>query len=160
MSLSTETSRHLSATFANALTTLALYKRRLPRLHPKVDHAAIGTMRVMAGEPRRISAIAEATHADLSVVSRQVSALTAAGMATKVSDPDDGRASLVALTPEGEEFVSSLTDRRATWMHEILHDWSDQDARDFDRLLEKFSHSLIAFEKATDSETTTAKDTL
>src|SRR5262249_38679467 len=46
--------------------------------------------------PRRLGALADAVHSDISTVSRQVSALVKLGLVERRADPDDGRVSLLA----------------------------------------------------------------
>src|ERR671932_19145 len=52
--------------------------------------------------PARVSAVAEALHVDLSVASRQISALTAAGHVRRDPNPQDARSHLVAITASGQ----------------------------------------------------------
>ena len=146
MNVTPETVARLSTTFSSSLRTMATHKRRLPRLHPRVDYSSMLFLNALAAGPKRVSALAEETHTDVSTVSRQVSALTGLGLTAKVTDPDDGRAYLVALTTQGEEFIASIARYRATWMSDVLTGWTEDDALALDRLLNKFSQSLIDYE--------------
>jgi len=86
---------------------LGMFLRRVNRLHDKrsdspvegPDRAAYALLgRVAADGPLRPSALAGDMCVDLSVVSRQVAALEAAGLVARSSDPADRRASLIAVT--------------------------------------------------------------
>jgi DNA-binding MarR family transcriptional regulator len=54
------------------------------------------------------------------VVSRQVNALTEAGMVERIRDPRDGRAWLVSMTPPGREALAKIWDRRRQWFASVL----------------------------------------
>lgn len=155
-----EVAAHLSTTLVQTIKTIKLHTRTLPRAHPDIDYSTLPLLHVLAHEPHRISALAEAVHCDISGVSRQVTTLVGTGFVEKVPDPADGRASLVALTEAGEEFVHSLRTKRAQWFGELLADWSPEEMQEFDRLLEKFAASLLAYEKTTLPAQTEKKDTL
>ena len=47
--------------------------------------------------------VAVALNVDPSVVSRQLATLTRLGLVSRGTDPDDGRAELITITPEGQE---------------------------------------------------------
>ena len=144
--ISRETAAQLSNTIVSTVKTIKAHTRLMPRAHPDVDYGTLPILHKLAKEPRRVSALAEAVHAEISGVSRQVSTLVRAGLAEKIPDPADGRASLVALTEEGQEFVRHLRTKRVDWVRDLLRDWTPAEAAEFDRLLEKFADSLIAYE--------------
>src|SRR3954452_15668372 len=51
--------------------------------------------------PQRTSKLAETLHAEISTISRQSSSLVQHGLVERQSDPEDGRACLLAPTTEG-----------------------------------------------------------
>jgi len=77
--------------------------------------------------PTRVSAVADALHVDLSVASRQLGALTAAGHARRERDPGDGRSSLVAITDEGRAALRDAHARMVEAFAGVVADWSDED---------------------------------
>ncbi|HEU4675814.1 MAG TPA: MarR family winged helix-turn-helix transcriptional regulator [Motilibacteraceae bacterium] len=79
----------------------------------------------------RVSALAESVHADISTVSRHVAALVELGWVEKRRDPDDGRASTLAITQEGLAAVGRNRNRRDAMIREVVADW---DPADVDRL--------------------------
>src|SRR4051812_25024861 len=87
-----------------ALYRLGLVQREIAR-HALAElgsqgFVALGAIHV-AG-PARVSDVARRLRVDLSVASRQVAALTAAGYVRRQPDPEDRRAQLVSLTEAGE----------------------------------------------------------
>ena len=66
---------------------------------------------------------AENHHVDPSVVSRQLAALEALGLLCRRPDPDDGRASLVSITPAGRGRLGRARAHHASSFAEHLADW-------------------------------------
>jgi DNA-binding MarR family transcriptional regulator len=93
--------------------------------------------------PRRVSVIAERLHVDLSVASRQVTALVRAGYAARTADPDDRRAQRIAITPAGERVVRESHERMVAACAAALPGWSDDELRglaaQLDRLRDDFA---------------------
>jgi DNA-binding MarR family transcriptional regulator len=94
-----------------------------------------------AGE-QRCSALAAQVGVDVSVASRQVSALERAGYVERRPDPIDGRASLISLSAAGVEALAHTRNVRSQWATEALADWTEDEARQFTALLEKLADGL------------------
>ena len=127
-----------------AMKLMGAVKQRAPRVHPQVDPVGYPLMFNLAGEPRRVSEIAERVHLDISTVSRQVSALVAQGYVSRVADPRDGRAHMLTLTDAGRELLTTLRDRRNAWLGEVTSEWSEDDIATFDALLRRFAEDVEA----------------
>ena len=95
-------------------------------------------------DPMRAGAIAEALNSDPSTVSRQVAALVKDGLLERRSDPDDGRASLLALTPKADDVLAEHDRIRLAHFAKMLDDWSDGDLRRFASLLDRFTEAYEA----------------
>lgn len=91
---------------------------------------------------QRCSALAGQVGVDVSVASRQVSALERAGYVQRRPDPIDGRASLIGLSDAGAAALVHTRDVRSQWATEALSDWSEDEARQFTVLLEKLADGL------------------
>src|SRR4051812_37357119 len=63
--------------------------------------------------PLRVTDLAEVKKADPSTVSRQVAQLVKAGLARREADPEDGRASRVAVTDTGLSACAQLHEARS-----------------------------------------------
>ena len=113
-----------------------------PRVHPEVEAAAYPALFNLAEGERRVSALAESIHSDISTTSRQVSTLAGHGLLEKLADPDDGRAQVVRLTAAGQELVATIHQQGATWFQGLLEGWTAQEASDFAAGLEHFTAAL------------------
>jgi DNA-binding MarR family transcriptional regulator len=91
-----------------------------------------------ANGPMRSSALAEAVFADPSTISRQVAALVRDGLVERQADPEDGRASLLAVTAKGTEVIERNCRRRNAAVAGMLADWSPEDRERFVELFERF----------------------
>lgn len=142
MSVKPEVAGELATDLVHVVKKLSALRHHVPRVHPAVDTSAYPVLIALKQGPQRVSAIATCVHSDVSTVSRQVSHLAAAGVAEKVADPDDGRAQVVRLTPEGDQIIRELNDSRSAWFQEILTDWTNADASEFNSYLRRFDDCL------------------
>ena len=91
----------------------------------------------------RASDLADRLCADPSTVSRQVAGLVKAGLVERRADPDDGRASILVPTPEGQVRVDRMIEMRGRLFAPLVAGWSSDDRAVFSRLLTEFAHGLI-----------------
>ena len=77
--------------------------------------------------PVRISEVAARLAVDLSVASRQISALATAGYVERDRDPADGRAQIVAATETGRTVLGESHRRMVEAFGAVLSDWSEDD---------------------------------
>lgn len=119
-------------------------RQRAPRQHPLVDPMAYPLLYTISRGPSRVSELADAVHADVSTVSRQVSTLVDLGFVSREADPDDGRAQVLAVTPEGEDLLLALRENRERWLQGLLADWKDDDVRSLTTWLARLRGDLEA----------------
>ncbi len=72
--------------------------------------------------PSRISALAEADHCTQPTMSGQVQRLESLGWVRRTADPDDGRASLVELSPAGAEALAGARQARVDAVAPLLRE--------------------------------------
>lgn len=132
----------LSTELIHMVKRVESLRAHAPRLHPGLEPSAYPLLFVLTTGPMRISVLAENIHSDVSTVSRQVTHLVQHNLVAKVSDPDDGRAQRVALTEDGQSFVTRLQDGRGSWFQHLLHDWNDIEVRQFSGYLRRFIDDL------------------
>ena len=77
--------------------------------------------------PARVSTVADEVQVDLSVASRQVAALHAAGYVTRVPDPRDGRSQEVKLTAAGKRALRRAQERSVEVLDGATRDWTDDE---------------------------------
>jgi DNA-binding MarR family transcriptional regulator len=144
MPIPLETASTLVDDLVRVMKLFGSMRGHVPRLHPGAEPAAYPILFNLVREPRRVSGLADCVHSDISTVSRQVTALVGHGLAEKVPDPLDGRASMVQLTAEGSALVERLRAGRGEWFREMLHDWEPEEAKAFIGHLERFAVSVEA----------------
>jgi DNA-binding MarR family transcriptional regulator len=90
----------------------------------------------------RCSALATRAGVDISVASRQLAVLERSGHVERRPDPQDGRASLLRLTPQGASALAAARVLRAEWSLTALAGWDEQDARRLSDLLDRLVSDL------------------
>jgi DNA-binding MarR family transcriptional regulator len=91
---------------------------------------------------QRCSALAAQAGIDVSVASRQIAVLERAGHVERRPDPQDGRASLLSLTPAGAEAMAATRALRSDWALGALAGWDEEDARTLNDLLDRLVADL------------------
>lgn len=142
MGISEQTASELGTSVVRLVKLFSAMRQHAPKLHPGADVAAYPIMFWLAQGPRRVSSLADCVHSDVSTVSRQVTGLAAHGLVTKLSDPDDRRASILSLTDEGRSVVDRLHQQRIRWFQDMLADWEPDDIETLRTLLGRFSSAV------------------
>ena len=149
MTVTPETAQALSNTFVRVTKVIGSMKSHMPITRlldvPGLDHSHFPALFTLGHEPRRVSALAEAIHSDVSTVSRQVTHLASIGLVEKIDDPDDGRAQLLSLTPRGGEVIAELVARRGEWFGQLMKHWDEADATAFLAQLQRFGDDIETF---------------
>ena len=108
-----------------------------------LERSAYGILCQLADEgAQRLGTLATAFGLDPSTITRQVKALEDAGLAARTPDTTDRRASILDLTEEGRDVLTSTRRHRRTRLYEVMSDWSHEDRTEFGRLLEQFNASV------------------
>jgi DNA-binding MarR family transcriptional regulator len=92
--------------------------------------------------PMRITDLAEVKGADPSTVSRQAAQLVKAGLARREADPDDGRASRLAVTERGRDASRHLHEARHALLSSVLSGWPQERIDLFVDLFADFNSSV------------------
>ena len=106
--------------------------------------------------PMRITDLAEIKQADASTVSRQAAQLVKTGLARREADPDDGRATRLAITDAGLAACTRLHDARHAFLSTTLSSWPAERIETFAGLFEEFNSSVEAHLR--DSGTATSRE--
>ena len=129
----------------------------LPRVHERLSEAAgvslertgYGVLgRIAEAGTIRPSELAAVLGLDISTVSRQVQDLESKGLVERRPDPADGRASVLNLTPRGDDAFAKLRAARRSLLEAIVHDWPARDRDELARLLAKFGDGLNMYTEA------------
>jgi DNA-binding MarR family transcriptional regulator len=131
---------------------LALLLRRARRMsvsiaaevHPGLDATAYGMLVLLDTHgPVRAADIVGILGLDKSTVSRQLSALSDLGLAERLPDPTDRRASLVQVTAVGHERLTRAREDRLVHLRTFLHSWPEDDVSELARLLGRLNESAV-----------------
>ena len=106
------------------------------------DRSAMLLLFLLQSGPLRPGALAEASFADPSTISRQVAELVKRGFVRREQDPSDGRASLLAITDAGLEVCERLRAMRRDLLAAAVDGWSDDELATFAVLLARFTGAL------------------
>ena len=123
---------------------LHVARQHAPRQHPKVDPMAYPLLFQLKVMPLRLTELAGLLHTDVSTVSRQMSVLVDLGFVSRGPDPDDGRAQVLSLTPQGESLLRSIRASRDRWLQGLLTDWSTEEIHAFSAHLQHLASDLEA----------------
>ena len=129
---------------------LTVLLRRAHPVHLSTQHgdvalerSAYGIMCKLADEgPQRLGLLASAFGLDPSTISRQVQDLERAGLAFRQKDPNDGRASILDLTPHGRDVLEPTRNHRRARLRKALADWPESDFTVMARLLRQLNASM------------------
>ncbi len=117
-----------------------------------IEYPAYGLLaRLVHDGPVRMTALAEAVHADPSTVSRQTGALIRHGLVERRADPVDGRASILVPTTQGERVFNDNRRRHNENMARIMAEWSPEDIRSLAVLLTRLNTDIEAQQRSQDT---------
>jgi DNA-binding MarR family transcriptional regulator len=92
--------------------------------------------------PLRLTALAECALLDASTVSRHVRSLEASGHLARTDDPDDRRASRIAVTDSGEALLREALAERGRVLDAALAGWPPQDREALAALLARLAEDM------------------
>jgi DNA-binding MarR family transcriptional regulator len=100
-----------------------------------IDYSALPILKLLSHQgPMRLSAMAQLLGLDASTVSRHARQLQDGGLLERTDDPEDRRASRLAVSDHGSECLAKTFESRRRILTGALDDWTDQE-RDTLRLL-------------------------
>lgn len=131
-----------SAAFVDEVVRLHRIIQRMKQSPPgagSADRSAHALLLTIANAgPMRLSDLATAVHVDASTVSRQAAQLVTERLLVRQPHPEDGRASVVALTDPGRTVVAGVIQRRRAFFEQAVQEWSEPDLTTFTSLLHRF----------------------
>ncbi|MEU3625546.1 MarR family transcriptional regulator [Amycolatopsis coloradensis] len=92
----------------------------------------------------RPSELAKRRFVDLSVVSRQISQLSAAGMVDRRPAPEDGRASIISISEQGHGELSRRRAGYLAFMERALGDWDEEKVLELTKRLAEMNDDVRA----------------
>ncbi|WP_034216996.1 MarR family winged helix-turn-helix transcriptional regulator [Actinoplanes subtropicus] len=118
----------------------AASERMSRQVHPELDAYAYGLLARLADHgPQRSIDLADHVGVGKATITRQLKPLETLGLIHRLPDPDDGRAHLVALTPDGRRRLAGVRDVRRDRLRDHLATWPEEDVRTLATLLARFN---------------------
>jgi DNA-binding MarR family transcriptional regulator len=129
---------------ASSITQVRVHERLLQSAGVRLDRAGAAALYKLHrhDDAIRITTLAEMLGVDAPTVTRKVQQLERDGLVVRHADPDDGRASRIALTPAGRRTLERVLKARRAWLERLLEGWDDEDLARFGSLLGRFSAAL------------------
>jgi DNA-binding MarR family transcriptional regulator len=120
--------------------------RQMRQRHPgdEIDYSAFPILKLLSHQgPMRLSALAGALGLDASTVSRHARQLEDRGLLARTDDPDDGRASRVAVSERGNAALARGFETRRALITSALDGWSDAERETLRTLLHRLVQDLM-----------------
>src|SRR4051794_31872129 len=138
----------------NLMNRSGLGERAVKRIGADLDRPGLSIILAlhMTGKAMRVGEIAERMQVAGPHVTRHLHVLERRRLLHGLADPDDRRARLVELTPDGAELADRYVTTVLGWFGEALSGWSATDRRTFYDLLLRFTDDLAAFLSAATEE--------
>ncbi|SDD65160.1 MarR family winged helix-turn-helix transcriptional regulator [Streptomyces prasinopilosus] len=112
-------------------------------VHPDLEPSAYGLLvRLDECGKQRATELAAFIGVGKATMSRQLHALEELGLVTREPDPADGRAWLVALTPEGRDRTGRVREARRARYAGSLADWDPGEVTELARLLRRLNRGM------------------
>jgi len=131
---------------ARVITQGRLHEQILRSAGVRLDRAGAALLHKLdaEGDSRRITDLAEVLGVDAPAVTRKVQQLERQGLVVRQSDPADGRATRIRLTPVGRRTLERVIRARRDWLDRLLKDWDDEDLSTMATLFGRFAKELEA----------------
>jgi DNA-binding MarR family transcriptional regulator len=135
--------------FVRLTRLLHAAKAELHQEHQGQDRSAFMLLfPLLVNGPQRARELANAVRADPSTVSRQSAELVRLGLVRREADPWDGRASLLAITAQGEQLCAQIKARREQLISSALTEWPAEQLDTFAALLRRFNTDFESRQQA------------
>jgi DNA-binding MarR family transcriptional regulator len=132
----------------NRLDSYSFQTTHASRLENDLGFSANKALYVLGSfGPSRPSFLAEQLATGRANVSKVVRLLEEQGLIVRTADPTDSRASLLALTPAGQQRAEDVRRIGERMLQQVTTDWSAAEVAAFTTLLARFSDGVAAYER-------------
>jgi DNA-binding MarR family transcriptional regulator len=145
--VSTEAVPALETAEDAVMNTMMALGRRMRQRYPadEIDFSAFPILKLLSHRgPMRLSAIAHLLELDASTVSRHARQLEDRGLLMRTGDPDDGRASRVAVSETGNTCLAKGFEVRRGLITKALEGWTADERDTLRDLLQRLVEDLTA----------------
>lgn len=121
-----------------------VHERLLRSAGVRIDRAGGALLYMLQGqgESVRVTSLADLLSVDAPTVTRKIQQLEREGLVGRHADPEDHRATRIALTEKGRRTLDRVLKARRTWFDRLLEGWDDEDLEAFASMLQRFATSL------------------
>ena len=106
-------------------------------------YSALLIMEGMKDRPTiRMSQLAESVGTTPPTITKLVNDLEQKGLLVRTPDDQDGRATIISLTPEGKQMAEAIGRARLEALRQVLEDWSEDELRRFTALFERLRSDM------------------
>lgn len=117
-------------------------RARAAAIHPDLQPTGFKVLTILSHSgPVQQVALAHEVGTDKAVMSRTIKQLVALGLVTRTADPGDGRALLVAMTPEARTRFDKTMLQARRLLYDRLSTWDVGEVRRFADLLARLNES-------------------
>ena len=132
----------------NRLESFSFQSTHASRLENGLGFSANKVLYVLGSSgPSRPSALAEQLATGRANVSKVVRLLEEQGLVARTPDPRDSRASLLGLTPAGEQRAAEVFRIGEQMLQEVTASWSEVEVAAFTGLMARFNDGVAAYER-------------
>jgi len=118
-------------------------RERAEAVHPELQPASYLILGYVHDHgPVRASAIGVVFGIDKGAMSRHAQQLIDLGLVEREPDPDDGRATLLTVSDDGERRIEAVARMRRKALDERLDDWTAQELAEFAAMLRRYNDAL------------------
>lgn len=120
--------------------------RRMRQRQPgdAIDYSAFPILKLLSHQgPMRLSALAQVLGLDASTVSRHARQLEDSGLLERSDDPDDRRASRVAVSEHGNDCLAQAFETRRHVISSTLEGWTPEERETLRVLLHRLVENLM-----------------
>jgi DNA-binding MarR family transcriptional regulator len=131
--------------------------RRMRQRQPgdEIDYSSFPILKLLTHQgPMRLSALASVLGLDASTVSRHARQLEDRGLLERTGDPDDGRASRVTVSEQGNACLAHAFATRREVLSHALDGWTDEERETLRLMLHRLHLTLMTHADQQDSQVT------
>jgi len=129
---------------SRSLNQARLHERLLQAAGVRLDRAGAALLNRLyqRRDSLRVTTLADLLGVDTPTVTRKVQQLEQDGYVIRHPDPDDRRATRIALSPSGRRTLQRVLEARRAWISGLFEEWDKADLASFASALGRFSTIL------------------
>lgn len=112
-----------------------------------ISRTEMAVLRAVLTQPRRITDLAAGEGVTQPAITRVVNRLADNGWVERDPDPDDGRAVMVTITPDGEKLCETVRAEYRALLHEEMAALSAADIETLDRAIDVLDELIVRLQE-------------